>query len=113
MLLKDVFDKATFNKVNICTNQNAKQLNSKIHTSLWFFKISRKTKPNQKSRDFCQMFVISKKKAMTLGKNPGLWIFVLCDSHLTVQFFYGSIRNSDQTLVLYLISENGYGFKNL
>jgi hypothetical protein len=35
---------------------------------LWILKISRKTKLNQKSRDFCQMFVISKRKARTLGK---------------------------------------------
>jgi hypothetical protein len=64
--------------VNICTNQNETLMNtvdtkqpkiqSKIYTSLWIFKISRKIKPNQKSRDFCQMFVISKKKAKTLGK---------------------------------------------
>jgi hypothetical protein len=38
------------------------------NASLWILKISRKTKPNQKSRDFCQMFVICKKKARTLRK---------------------------------------------
>ncbi len=49
---------------------DAKQpkIHSKIHTILWIFKISRKTKPNQKSQDFCQMFVISKKRARSLGK---------------------------------------------
>jgi hypothetical protein len=36
----------------------------------------RKTKPNQKSRDFCQMFVISKKKARTLRKKTvGLKVY--------------------------------------
>ncbi len=44
------------------------KIHSKIHTSLWIFTISRKTKPNQKSQDFCQMFVIFKKKARALGK---------------------------------------------
>ncbi len=36
----------------------------KIHTSLWIFNISRKKSANQKSRDFCQMFVISKNKTV-------------------------------------------------
>jgi hypothetical protein len=40
------------------------KIHRKIRTSLWILK----TKSNQKSRDFCQMFVISKKKAKTLGK---------------------------------------------
>ncbi len=35
------------------------------------FKISRKTKPNQKFRDFCQMFMISKKKLLWERKRLG------------------------------------------
>ncbi len=64
--------------------------------SLQILKISRKTKLNQKSRDFCQMFVISKKKARTLeeihrqdmdlkiyGKSIALPMdSILCDFHL-------------------------------
>ncbi len=38
------------------------KIHSKIHTSLWIFKISRKTKPKRKSQDLCQMFVISKQE---------------------------------------------------
>jgi len=68
MLSKEVFEKATFKKVNICTNQNknidetdSKQpkILRKIHINLWIFKISRKISVNQTSRDFCQIFVIS------------------------------------------------------
>jgi hypothetical protein len=43
------------------------------HTSLWILKILRKRSANQKFRDFCQMFAISKKNH-TLGygfKNVG------------------------------------------
>jgi hypothetical protein len=39
-------------------------------------KISRKKSANPNSQDFCQMFVLSKKKARTLGKKSigRLWI---------------------------------------
>ncbi len=38
------------------------KIHRKIHTSLCILKISRKKSANQKSRDFCQIFVISNKK---------------------------------------------------
>jgi hypothetical protein len=41
----------------------------KIHTSLWILNISRKKSATQKSRDFCQMFVISKRIPY-----PRVWI---------------------------------------
>ncbi len=49
-------------------NRKIQPMNLKISkkTKPMNLKISRKTKPNQKCRDFCQMFVISKKKL-------GLW----------------------------------------
>ncbi len=72
MLSKDVFDKVIFNKVKfeqikwnfdeIDTEQP--KIHRKIHTSLWILKISRKKSTNKKSWDFCQMFVISKKKTI-------------------------------------------------
>jgi hypothetical protein len=69
MLPKVVFDKTVFVKFKISNNlkQNidgtdSKQpkIHRKIQTSLWILKISRKKSANQKSPDFCQMFVISK-----------------------------------------------------
>jgi hypothetical protein len=75
MFLKVVFDKTAFVKFKIGNNfkQNIDETHSKqprihwkIHTSLWIFKISRKKSVNQKPRDFCQIFVISKKNH-TLG----------------------------------------------
>jgi hypothetical protein len=63
-----VFDKTAFVKFKINNNfkQNSDETHSKqpkIHTSLWIFKnLKKKKSANQKSRDFCQMFVISKKK---------------------------------------------------
>jgi hypothetical protein len=66
MLLKGVFDQTAF--VNFNTSNNFKQnidethfKKFKIHTSLWMLKMSRKKSANHFSRDFCQMFVISKK----------------------------------------------------
>jgi hypothetical protein len=68
MLLKVVFDKTVFVKFKIRNNpkQNIDETHSKqpkihrlIHTSLWILKISKKKSLNQKSEDFCQMFVIS------------------------------------------------------
>jgi hypothetical protein len=73
----------------------------KIHTWQWILKISRKKSSNQKSRDICQIFVISKKKARTSGKKsiglaldlkksienlrPSLCIFIVYDFHFWVQ----------------------------
>jgi hypothetical protein len=73
MLLKVVFDKTAFVKFKISNNfkQNVDEIHSKqpimhskIHTSLWILKISRKKSPDQKFQDFCQMFAFSKKKTM-------------------------------------------------
>jgi hypothetical protein len=50
------------------THSKQPKFQRKIHTSLWILKILRKKSSNQKSRNFCQMFVISKKKARALGK---------------------------------------------
>jgi hypothetical protein len=48
-------------KQNIDETQSKQpKIQRKICTSLWIFKKSRKTSANQKSRDFFQMFVISK-----------------------------------------------------
>jgi hypothetical protein len=78
MLLKVVFDKTLFVKFKISNNfkQNVNKthlkqpkIQRKIHTSLGIFKISRKKSANQKSRDFCQMFVTSKKIPY-----PRVWI---------------------------------------
>jgi hypothetical protein len=38
------------------------KIHMKIHTSQWILKISRKKSANQKSRDFCQIFVIYREK---------------------------------------------------
>jgi hypothetical protein len=51
---------ATFNKVNFCSNQTKKPIPA------YGLKIPRKKSVNQKSRDFCQMFVISKKKTIPI-----------------------------------------------
>ncbi len=77
MLLKAVFDKTVFVKFKISNNnfkQNIDETHSKqtkihveIHTSIWILKISRKKSANQKSWDFCQMFVNSKKKTIPEG----------------------------------------------
>jgi hypothetical protein len=67
---KVVFDKTVFVKFKISNNlkQNIDETESKqqkihrkIHTILWILKISRKKSVNQKSRDFCQIFMISNK----------------------------------------------------
>jgi hypothetical protein len=69
MLLKVFFDNTEF--VKFKTSNNFKQnideshlKQPKIRTSPWLFKISRKKLASQKSQDFCQMFVISKKKSI-------------------------------------------------
>ena len=92
MLPKIVFDKTVFVKFKISNNFNqnidetdSKQpkIHRKIHTSLWILKISRKNSANQKSRDFCQMLVISKKNTTPkIYRKSSLWIFILCDFHL-------------------------------
>ncbi len=69
MLLKVVFDKKAFLKFRISDNfkQNIDKTRSKqqkIHNRQWILKVSSKKSTNQKSRDFCQMFVISKKKTI-------------------------------------------------
>ncbi len=76
-LLKVVFDKTSFVKFKISMIDNqlkqnidkthSKQL--KIHRKIhpyqpMDFKNIKKKSANQKSRDFCQMFVISKKKTI-------------------------------------------------
>jgi hypothetical protein len=70
--MKVVFDKTAFVKFKISNNfkQNIDETHSKqpqIHTRLWILKISRKKSPNQKSWDFCQTFVILKKKTIPYG----------------------------------------------
>ena len=55
MLLEVVFDKTVFVKFRI--SNNFKQNIDKTHQN-------NKKSTNQKSRDFCQMFVISKKKTI-------------------------------------------------
>ena len=78
MLLKVVFGKTVFVKFKIRNNikQNIDETHSKqpktrrkTYTSLWILKISRKkfADQSQKSRDFCYMFVISKKEIPSLG----------------------------------------------
>jgi hypothetical protein len=69
MLLKVVFDKTAFVKFKISNNfkQNIDKTHSKqqkIHNRQWILKVSSKKSPNQKSQDFSQMFVISKKKTI-------------------------------------------------
>jgi hypothetical protein len=73
MLLKVFFNEKAFLKFKISNNfkQNIDKIETKqpkiqgkIHTSLWITKISRKKSMNQKSQDFSQMFVISKKKTV-------------------------------------------------
>jgi hypothetical protein len=67
------FDKTAFVKFKVSNNlkeniddTHSKQpkIHRKIHTKLWILKILRKKSGNQKSRDFCQMFVISQKKTI-------------------------------------------------
>ncbi len=76
MLLKVVFDKTALVKFKI--NNNFKQnidetyskqpkIHRKIHTSQRIFKICRKKSKNQQSWDFCQSFMISKKKTIPWG----------------------------------------------
>ncbi len=63
---------------------NSKQLKiqRKIHNSLRILKISRKKSANQ-SWDYCQMFVIFKKKTIPEGMvQSSLWIFILSDFNL-------------------------------
>ena len=69
MLLKVVFDQTAFKKFRISDNfkQNIYETHSKqqkIHTRQWILKVLSKQSTNQKSQDFCQMFVISKKKTI-------------------------------------------------
>jgi hypothetical protein len=66
MLLKVVFDQTAFKKFRISDNfkQNIYETHSKqqkIHTRQWILKVLSKQSTNQKSQDFCQMFVMSKK----------------------------------------------------
>jgi hypothetical protein len=49
------------------TDSKQPKIHRKIHISLGILNISRKKSANKKSRDFCQMFVISKRKPYTLG----------------------------------------------
>ncbi len=67
------FDKTAFVKLEISNNfkQNIDETDLKqpnihrnIHTSLWIFKVSSKKSTNQKSRDFCQFFLISNKTSI-------------------------------------------------
>jgi hypothetical protein len=67
MLPKVVVDKTAFVKFKISnkfernideTDLKQPKIRRKIHTSLWIIKISRKKSANQKSRDFCEIFVI-------------------------------------------------------
>jgi hypothetical protein len=46
------------------TDPKKPKIHMKIYTSLWILKISRKKIANQKSRDFCQIFVISNKNSI-------------------------------------------------
>jgi hypothetical protein len=74
MLLKVVFDKTPFVKFRI-SNNFKQNIDGKTHSKqpkihrkiLWILKISRKKSKNQKSQDFCQMFVIYKKKTIPYG----------------------------------------------
>ena len=69
MPLNAAFDKTAFVKFKISHNfkQNINETNTKqpeIHTSLWILKISRKKSANQKSQDFCQIFMIYTEKSI-------------------------------------------------
>jgi hypothetical protein len=73
---KVVYDKTEFVKFKFSNNfqpfiyetdSKLPKIHRKIHTSLWNLKISRKNSANQKSRDFCQIVVISNKKIHRLG----------------------------------------------
>jgi hypothetical protein len=64
LLSKEVFDKATFNSVNICANQNETlmkqrfrepKLQRKIHTSPWILKISRKNLSTKSLETFANL----------------------------------------------------------
>jgi hypothetical protein len=44
------------------THSKQPKIHKKIHTNLWILKISGKKSANQKSRDFCKMFAISKQE---------------------------------------------------
>ncbi len=77
------------------THSKQPNIHRKIHTSLYIFKISRKKIRELKSRGFCQMLVISKRKRYPRvsvlkpieNLKPSLWIFILCDFHLSAVFF--------------------------
>ncbi len=67
------FDKTAFVQLKISnklkqnidnTHSKQQKIHRKIHNCLWILKISRKKSANLKSWDFCQMFVISKKKSI-------------------------------------------------
>jgi hypothetical protein len=70
MLLKVVFYKTTFVKFRISNNfkqnidKNTFKTTTKNHTRQWILKVFSKKSTNQKSQDFCHMFVISKKKTI-------------------------------------------------
>jgi hypothetical protein len=57
-------DEKTLNKTLMKHSQNSQKNHRKIYTSLWILKNLKKKSVNQKSADFCQMFVISKKKTI-------------------------------------------------
>jgi hypothetical protein len=72
MFLKVVFDKTAILNLRLVitlkqnideTHSKQPKIHTKIHTSLWILKISRKKSVNQKSR----MFVISKKQTIPYG----------------------------------------------
>ncbi len=65
MLLKVVFDKTVFVKFRI--SNNFKQKIDKTHQN-------NKKSMNQKSRDFCQMFVIYKKKTIPQAMDLKIYI---------------------------------------
>ncbi len=69
MLPKVVSDKTAFVKFKISNNlnQNIDETDSKHPKIHRILKISRKKSANQKSKDFCNIFVISNKKTYRLG----------------------------------------------
>jgi hypothetical protein len=69
MLLKVVFDKTAFKTFKISNNfkKNIDENHSKQPKVQRILEISRKKSTNQKSLDFCQMFVISNKKTISYG----------------------------------------------
>ncbi len=123
---KVVFDKTAFEKFMIICNfkQNIDETHSKqpkiqrkIHTNLWIFKISRKKSMNQKSRDFCQIFVISEKKTIPQGMDSKsiesyrltykFFFFVISISVLEKLFNQTRLRQEPTQMVLTLRNNLG------